>query len=540
MSLVAPLMLLLGLLAVPVIWAFLARRRAPRRQVGSLILLRAAAARASAQQVMPRLRAPIALLLTLLALASLVLALAGPSCHTGPSGRVVVVVESSARMARGAADHAFQRARERAERRIQALPPSTEVAVIQAGEHAQLRYGLSVDHLGAIEALRGLVPSGRGGGRSEALSLADALCRDPALDALVWVADRDLPEPPEGCRPYVEVIRAEGSNTGIAELTARRGDGLGLLEIQIGIASDASRLVDLAIRVDGRLVDTARVETRPGAVAWTLRQLHVDGERIEVVLVDTADANPADDRAEVRLAPRDLVQVALITDRPQGFLATALGLHPGLSLQVVPPERAARLADIELGVIEVGAELPEAQRWLAFGSEASRAVGISPGATLKQPDLQRWAFEDPRFAFVDLDEVQIASASVLQVPPGGEALIETEAGALMVAGEVDGRSVTAFGFRPSQTDLALRVDFLHLLANLIDHGAPPDRALATSTAVGASEVYSPLADEVRATPVVARSALGSALVELLLGLALLLLLAETLLSGLVSRLRRRA
>ncbi|TVQ92237.1 MAG: VWA domain-containing protein [Deltaproteobacteria bacterium] len=538
MSLAAPLFLLLSVLALPLAAAFLVRRRAPRRRVSSVILLKAAAARASARRLLPKLREPLALILSLLALLALVVSLAGLSCGEGPTGRVVVVVESSARMARGEAEARFARARERVAQRVENLPRSTEVAVIEAADRAEVRRGLSSDRGAAIQAIRSVTPQGRGGGLGAALDLAHALCRDPERDAVFVLADGALSHELPRCASEVQALGGSGENVGIAELTARRGDGLGLLEVQVGIAADHARVVDLALRVDGRLADTARVETREGQTVWSLRRLDVDGERIEVSLVDHRDANPVDDRATVQLPRREPLVVGLITDRPEGFLAKALRLHPGVEVRLVDAEAAPTLEGLALGVVEVPADLPEAPHWIAFGEGAATSLGLTVGDSVERPQVIRWAFDDPRFAFVDLDEVQITSATLIVAPPGGEILVEAEAGPLMVSGARGEGRVTALGFRPSQTDLALRVDFLHLLANLIDAAAPSGAQVATSSAVGAPDVLPPM-EPAQTTLTSQVAAGGPSLVEVLVALGLLALLLETVLSAAAGHWRRR-
>lgn len=492
MSLAWPLALLLLGLAVPIAWSFLARRRAPRAVVGSVVLLRRAAASASARRIAPRVREPLALLLTLAVLAALALALAGPACQDSVDGRLIVVVDASASMGRRQADgRAVLDAQRQAVRdQLQARGARGPMALIEAREHATVRVGLTHDAGAVVDALDRVSPAGRGGGIDEALMLAAELCRDRERDTVVVIGDH-LPEAPDlPCAIARPPAADTQDNAGITELVVRRGDGLGLIEVLIGVASDRAEVLDLSVRVDDRLVDTARLEVDAGEVAWSLRRLGADGSEIDVRILDHADAHPDDDRAVAAVPERVLRDVALVTSNPQGFLATALRLHPGVDVEIVDAEGAEALREHDLVVLETGAVPPAGVPVLTFGADAARVVGIEVGPSAASPSIVRWAFDDPRFAFVDLDDVQIARAVSLTVPPGGDELIASDIGPLLVAGRADGRTVTAAGFLPTDTDLVLRVGFLHLIANLVESSVPavePDGG-SPGSAAGRDEV----------------------------------------------------
>lgn len=492
MSLAWPLALVLLGLAGPIAWSFLARQRAPRAVVGSVVLLRRAAASASARRIAPRVREPLALLLTLAVLAALALALAGPSCQDAVDGRLIVVVDASASMGRRQPDgRAVLDAQRQAVRdQLQARGAQGPTALIEAREHATVRVGLTRDVGAVLDALDRISPAGRGGGVDQALTLAAELCRDREHDTIVLIGDH-LPEAPDLSCAIARLPASDTQdNAGITELVVRRGDGLGLLEVLIGVASDRSEVLDLSVRVDGRLVDTARLEVDAGEATWSLRRLQADGGGVDVQILDRADAHPDDDRAVAAVPERVLRDVALVTSSPQGFLATALRLHPGVDLRIVDAEGAAALRDHDLVVLETGAAPPAGVPVLTFGADAARAAGIEVGPSASTPSIVRWAFDDPRFAFVDLDDVQIARAVSLTVPPGGDELIASDIGPLLVAGRVEGRPVTAAGFLPTDTDLVLRVGFLHLIANLVESSAPAAEAAAASpdNAAGRGEV----------------------------------------------------
>lgn len=484
MSLAAPLALLLLALAAPVAWAFLARRKAPRAIVGSVLLLRAAAAKAQARRVAPRLREPLALLLTLLTLVAIAVSLAGPGCGSSADGRLVIVVDGSASMGRSTPEGASVLAAGADAIAEAVRAHDGEVALIVARDRAEVAVGLTRDPDLVTDALRGIEAFGSDDGLADALRLAAALCADPVRDRVVLLGQHAPDDFESTCPLYRAPLPATGPNTGVAELAARRGDGLGLIEVLVGIASDEERAVEIAFRVEGRLVDTARVDVRPDRTAYTLRRLESDGSRVEVELLDNVDALAADDRAWVDAGSREPIRVALVTDAPQGFVATALRLHPGVSLRLVPAEASATLTDVELLVLEAAATPPPSLPVLAIGADAAAVLGLARGDSAESPTIARWAFDDPRLAFVDLDGVVITRAAPLRAPDGADVLIVSDAGPLLVQANLGGRWAAALGFGALDSDLALRPGFLHLLANLVEDAVPRTVVGERSSATG--------------------------------------------------------
>jgi hypothetical protein len=475
-SLAAPLALVLLLVAAPLVWAFLARRRAPRRVVGSVILLRAAIAEARTRMVAPRLRHPLSLLLMLLALVAAVAGLSGPGCGERPDGLLVVVVDPSDRMGRTVREGGrtvLDVARE-------ALDPHLErhrgpMVLVRAGPVPTVPVGKTGD-AGPVRAALAEVTPGGDADVEAALALSATWCADPAADRLLWVSTAPIPPGAAGdCPARTLDLPAPRTDLGIAALAVREGDALGLLEVGVAVAGNAPepRSVQVAVRADGRLVDRFTVDVPPEGVGWSLRRVEAAGDAVEAALLDHADSRPANDRAVVVRTPRVPVRVGLVTDHPRGFLATALGLHPGVDLEVAPPATAETLGARDLIVMEaVPDPLPTAPLVVAFGAEPARALGLGAGTSLEAPRLTRWAFDHPLLRYVDLDGVVFRRAVPLVRPGDGEALIDVEGRPVAVTGTAASRRVVALGFGPGDTDLPLRVGFLHLLANLVEAADP--------------------------------------------------------------------
>lgn len=436
------------------------------------MLLKAAAAKARARVIAPQIRHPLSLLLTLLALLTITIGLAGPRCGESAGGRTVVVVDRSGVMQRQArrGGAVAERALDELDLLLDGIGPLESVALVDAGPVPLLSVGVTRDVARVRAGARARGPTGRVD-LPAAVRLADELCEDPASDRILLVSGGAPGPLPETRCPVsrVGLVQAE-PNVGIAVLAARRADGLGLLEVAVGVAGDlaAELPFEVAIRVDGRLVDTISLDLPAGGTAWAVRRLDVPGEVVEAEILDLDDGNPADDRGVAVQPAERRVRVGLVTDSPDGFTATALRLHPEVQLQVVPPAESRSLAGFDLVVLETAAEIPAVSHVVALGPGPAAAVGIGVGEPIEAPVLTRWAFDSPVLRFVDLDDLVLRRAQRLQPVAGTSAVIEAAGLPVAVVGRIGERRVFATGFDPDASDLVLRVDFLHLLANLVE------------------------------------------------------------------------
>ncbi|MFK7930193.1 MAG: BatA and WFA domain-containing protein, partial [Myxococcota bacterium] len=468
MGLLTPLVGLLALLALPIVVAYFARRRAPKAVVGSTMLLRAAQGVASSRRAVARLRHPLSLFLVVCTLVALLVGLAGPRCGPSTEGRLIIVMDRSASMARKTASGQtlLQLGRDQVRGRL-GLTAADAVALVLTGDEPIVAVGLTPDRSQVSRALEDTVAS-EGGSVSSAIALADRLCANAKRDR-IWVVSDGGRVPETLCDVQTILLPKAGPNIGISALRGRVADGLGMVETLVAVTSEGGmkRSVDVELFMEGRLVDSFGIEVPGTGSAWTLRRLEGVGQNLKARIVGDGGSSAADDVASITLNERPTVQVGLVTRQPGGFLATALRLHPGANVEVVAPDAALTLRGKDLVVMEASAVLPPEGRIVAFG-EAAVSLGFADGDALEGPKVTRWSFDDPLFRYVDLDEVVVRTARPLAVPEGGRSLIDAGGVPLAVMGQRKGRSMVAFGFGAGDTDLVLRVGFLHLVANLLE------------------------------------------------------------------------
>jgi hypothetical protein len=489
MNLGQPWALALAALAVPVVLAYMHRRRRTPLRVPSAILLRIIAGQATpSSRSVAKPRHLVSLLLVLLALAGLVVALVDLQRDDEQARNYIVVLDTSASMgatAPGDPTTRLQQAVARLEESVGRLGQQDRVALVTAADGAVVRVGLTEDHGRVLEVARAQVPAGSSDGTAAALRIADAMCHANLHAAVVLLSDGvGVSTPTTRCAIEHVPVGRLGPNAGINALSVREADALGLAEVYLAVTSDrdAPSELEVELSVDGMLLEVVPLDLpAEGEVKRLLRVPLPPGRRVTAQLRDPGvDLLAADDTA---WAPRRLggrVRTLLVTDTRLSFTAEALRLHPRVDLSVVGPTDQTPSESFDLVVLEAAraaVALPETTHVVVLGAPAAD-LGVAvrkPGVT--GAEIVRWSFDDPLFRFVSFDEVQVPKADVLEVGEGQTALVDSDQGPLAVMAGTAERKVLAFGFLPHETDFVLRVGFVNLVANLVEWAAPAPPAV---------------------------------------------------------------
>ncbi len=485
MNLAQPWALALAGLALPLVLAYLHRRRRTPLNVPSAILLRVIAGTATpTSRAVAKPRHLLSLLLVLLALAGLVAALTDLQREDEQPRNYIVVLDTSASMgATSPGDDTTRLAQAvaRLEEAVGRLGQQDRVALITVDERAVVRVGLTEDHAAMLAVARAQQPAGTSEGAAAALRIADAMCHANAHAAVVLLSDGvGVSAPTTRCAIEHVPVGRLGPNVGINALSVREADALGLAEVYLAVTSDrdAPSEVEVELLLDDQLIEVVPLDLpAEGEVKRLLRVPMAPGRRVTAQLRDEGvDVLAADDTA---WAPRRLggrVRALLVTGTRLSFTAEALRLHPRVDLTVIGPTDDTPGGAFDLVVLEAerpAAALPEAGHVVALGVPATDL-----GIRVRTPDVKgaeivRWSFEDPLFRFVSFDDVQVPKANVLEVAEGQTALVDSDLGPLAVLASTTDRQLLAFGFLPHETDFVLRVGFVNLVANLVEWAAPP-------------------------------------------------------------------
>lgn len=506
-----PWFLLLGLLGIPVVAAFLNKRRVVERTVPSLVLLRQLQAEEVTRRRFAIPNNLLALLLYLLALAGVVFASADPVIPENEPRTLILVMDTSASMGAiedGATGTRFVRGvKEVREKILPALQGRDRVGLIAAGATHEVVLEPTRDRERLDAALENLTVGGLTQTLPDALSLGEAICRHEKRGELILVSDMAVAEAlamPEKCEISVIQVGQEAGNLAISELAVREADTLGLLEVYVEILNtgqqDAQVSVDIAL--DGVLAEVLPLTVPAGGQTGRVITFEApDGDHVTAKLrADRGNALTADDTAHAARHRAPKARALLVAEKPGSFTGVALSLHRRVELQTIKPADRVPAGRWDLIIFEDAPEkallesIPKDARVVVLGADPS-SFGMKRAEKQERPVISWWDFQDPLFQFVDLDTVEVHAATPIVIEDGVDALMRAGAEhALMARTEWEGRQVLALGFKPSESDFVLRIAFANFVANLIAWSGALERT-APPLRVRVGEVVPELPDE---------------------------------------------
>lgn len=486
-ALLNPVGLLALLAAVPVLAVYLLKSRRQRVRVSSLRLWRDVAPESRARRPWQPPPRDLSLLLELLAVLLTALALARPvrRASGSPPVRVALVVDTSASM--GARDTDGPRwtvALSAARERVRSLPASAEVMLVSADRSPTVRSPLTRDRAALDRAIAALEPTECEGDLAAAVRFAaDRLRPLPGRRRLLVVTDGSLARggAPADDSLRIEVSRVGGAvdNLALARLDVRAVHDAArrpVAQVHCLVASFASRPVDATLTVrdaaTGAVLAEARAVVAPNArvpVAATLPIASGDAGRAIRVTLSPDDALAADNVAFARIPPPPSIPVVLVASEPDPWVTRALGADPAAQLTVAGRTLPAALPDDALLVLEgtCPADLP-LRETLVLAPPVGPCAGLTVRPDVDDPGITSFANTDPRWRFLTMDGVHLATARPLTLNARASALVR--AGSLVLAADAGlaDRTVTVVGIDPARSDWPLRASFVVFLRNVVE------------------------------------------------------------------------
>ncbi len=519
LELLAPLAGIVGAaIAVPALLLlyFLKLRRQPMR-VSSTLLWERAVADLQVNAPFRMLRVSVLLLLQLLALASLLVALARPALLGGPArgGVVILLVDASASMGAtdvvddaGRATSRLEVARDGAREILDRLPSGTPVMVIAFAHEARVLADATPSRAVAGAAIDAVAQIDQPGDLAAALSVVEAFVKRASEgDAaepprVVLLSDGGLAAPPGSALAVgganVELVHcgpppgAAGPNAGIAALSAKRDyEDPAIVRVftRIVSTSDRAEPVSIVCELDGATVAAQTLRPEPvaaggGEAAHTFELDTVEGGMLSVRIVDE-DVLAADDRAALRLEPPDRLRILLV--RPSAAAASFGAVALAAALEALEPR--------ELRIVEPAADVdPTAFDLVVYDRVRPETLppvpSISFGATLPIPGLgvvtpdpplaptgfTFWRRTHPVMRYVTLGDVRVARPREVLLPVGEasanlvvEELATGDDGPLIVLVERGVLRRVVVAFELDDTTWWRDASFPIFLANAADH-----------------------------------------------------------------------
>ena len=492
MAFITPLALAFAGLSIPIILLYMLKLRRRDVLVSSTLLWQRLLRDREANAPWQRLRRNLLLLLQLLILALLTLSLARPfvSAPSVASGSVVILLDASASMqARDVMDISsaptrFDAACDAAHEVIAGIGSGDVATLVAVGPQPRVLASATGNKTLLHRTLEDVSPSNGAADWESAFALTSAGLVGAADTQVVIISDGALPDslPSLPGRVRFVGVGGAGDNVAIAALATRAGPTGPQVFIRVVNYGevDAEPLVEFS--ADGALFDARRLsvpkrsDAHNGA-SLTLTDLPYDMHVLQAQL-STEDSLPLDDVAWDVHVPPASGRVLLLSEGNL-FLERALGALPDVELtRAAPDQPPSADEDYALYVYDaVTPTLPSGNLWL-IGPQASLGdeSSIKVGGFFTNTAISQIAADAPLLRYVDLSDLHILRARVVEPPPAARVLVEAEGGPLLfVAERPEGRlAVLTFDLRDS--DLPLQIAFPILTANLVDWLLPQGAA----------------------------------------------------------------
>lgn len=487
MSFLAPLALLFGLLALPILVLYMLKLRRREVEVSSTLLWQMLLRDREANAPWQKLKRNLLLILQLILLALLALALARPFLRvpTVATGTVVVLLDASASMnATDVSPSRFESARAAIRQLINGLTSDGQMALVTVGHQPTVLASATNDKATLRTALnRAAVEEGLADWEG-ALALASGMVRasSQAQSTIIIVSDGGLPS--EGLPPLPGEVRYlpvgnSADNLAISALALRPTATGPQLFAAVSNSGDVDRDVIVSISIGGQLFSAQQLRVPAGgAQNFVLADLPAAPAVYEARLSLPAasaekqlDALPLDDVAWAVYQPPSAGRV-LVVSPGNTFLEQMLTALPGLQPFRQLPGAPFPTDPFDLYVFDgvISDTLPTSADLLLINPSTTALLAV--GEVFTNTALKRTASDDPLMQFVDWSNVHVLQARQVQAPTWARVLVEAEGGPLVLAGETGGRRVAVFTFKLQESDLPLLVTYPVLMANLINYLAP--------------------------------------------------------------------
>jgi len=426
--------------------------------------------------------------LQLLALVLVVGALAGPQFLTRSlTGSVtMVILDGSASMrAKDVTGGRFEAAKDLARQAISEVKSGDRIGVIFAGAQTQVVFPLTEEperHRGKLD---GLEAEDVAGNMAEALRLAAATVSAYDGARILVLSDGAF-------RPIEDFALAKGEvvfrsvgksskNLGVSALgAATTGRGREVYCAVRNYGLDAAS-ADFTLRVDGRVLDSKKIDVKAGAT-WGSTFLVPQDAEVCRAEIEAEDDLESDNVRVAAIADSSSLKVLLVGPGDY-FLERALSLDPRVAL-----ERATRLPEAEragsagpgkydLVVFSGAAVSPvKARGSLAFAPSAE-AASLSRPAYLSRAD-------HPAVRDLEFSGVYIERAQKLTVTGNAKAIVEAREGPLIVARESPGHRRLDVAFELTKSDWPLHPGFPIFIGQALSYLAGESRRDVATIAAG--------------------------------------------------------
>jgi len=461
-----------------------------------------------------RLRRNLLLLLQLLALAAVLVALAGPvlAWKRGPGQRYVVLIDRSASMsATDVKPSRLEAAKEQAKVFIESMRGGSAISlhdasdhamVIAFDQHAKVMCNFTLDKRQLLAALDAIEPSDGPSRLSEVVTVARAFAQSPGVEAnirsaeetakLVLFSDGRIQDL-DGVvvAPDELVFHRIGEtpdNVAVTAMDARRSyEQPEQVEVFASLANYGAEPVtrDVQLAIDGnvqavrsvtvpaRQAQAGEVPFKPGQMAVNFSLSHREAGVLEVRQLGT-DALSRDDVAWSILEPPKRLSVLLVT-KGNPVLESALQACPLARLDPCTPAGFDALDpavftvqqryDVVVLDDHVPARLPLC-RYLVLGSPP-KGIDVNAPRELENQVIVDWRTQHPVLQYVNLTNLFVAKCHRLELPRDAEVLAEFNESPALALVRRQGSTYLLAGFDVLQSNWPFEPSFVLFCYNAL-------------------------------------------------------------------------
>jgi Ca-activated chloride channel family protein len=267
-------------------------------------------------------------------------------------------------------------------------------------------------------------------------------------------------------------VGGEQGNLAVTALATREGSGGPQAFVRVSNFSSVDVQTSVELFADAVLFDVRRLSVPAhGSADLALADLPYD-LRVLQARIAGEDALSLDDAGWAVRAPAGSGRVLLVSDGNL-FLERALDMLPNVEMTRLSPDRSLPTEPYDLVVTDgvFTGTLPGGSVWLvdpqpATLAEAQDDFPLRVGGVFTQTAIARVATDDPLLRYVDLADVHVLRARMVEPPPGSRVLVEAQGGPLLFVSERPEGRLAALTFDLQDSDLPLNVAFPILTANL--------------------------------------------------------------------------
>ena len=390
--------------------------------------------------------------------------------------REVFIIDSSIYMNAGTEGNRYlDMAKERAIQLLQDDHRTSRVMIINAVSNAEIVHYYSCDTNQLVDAVRGISSTDTISNLDQAITMAFSLgeiplrivvftCKLPdkvsrhsdEMDIIEWVSVGDFPD----------------NNVFISDLDIRQDFSINRnYQIFLRISNDSDLNHDFKLKVynEEKLYEVRNVAMSPHETKGLLFSLWQIMEGLIQIKIEVNDDLAVDNEAFILLEPEIRLSILMVTAGNR-FLENALTLHGSVDIDLCESsnsEEKIKTGNYDVVIYDnVAIASDISADTIIICSKANEYTNTEKG--MISPELLTFNYGHKSLNGLDLSNLSIDKSYILNVPEWGEALIESEYGALMFCGERDNKKLLVTGYDLMQSNFPLEIAFPLFISRVVN------------------------------------------------------------------------